>query len=289
MKFSQLISAAVLLIFIVNSAQAQLASTNNYAMPQFGLIEKGERTQRFSFFLNYNSFPLKTKESIVDFSYQDESPSPSEIKQIINLKNTSNVNGLVGGLEWQSKRNLIFRFLIGGGGSNGRRTRGNYFAFGTGYAFGNERIQLFPMIDFMLINGKMKFADLKGDGYTVINEKEFSSNAITTELSTSFTGIKPALGINFNITKRIGINANVGYVMGNANGTTSISFSEDGPRDQDGNTTTISATEKLSESNVKFIVNGERETTRTSVFKTGGLTWSIGLNFNISNRLFDGK
>lgn len=289
MKFLQLISTAVLLIFILNSAQAQLASTNDFAMPKFGLIEKGERAQRISFFLNYNSFPMKTKESIVDFSYRDESPSPSEIKQTINLNNTSNVTGLVGGLEWQTKRNLMFRLFIGGGGSNGRRTKGNYFSFGTGYAIGNERIQVFPMIDFMLINGKMNFADLKGDGYTVINEKEFYSNAINTYLTTSFTGIKPALGANFNINKRIGINANVGYVMGSANGTTSINFSEDGPRDQDGNTTTISATEKLSESNVKFIVDGTRETTRTSVFKTGGLTWSVGLNFNIANRLFDGK
>lgn len=290
MKFLKLTSTFALLVLMTSSAMAQIASKNSPSpapSADFGIFKKADRTQRFSFFLNYGAFPISVKESTVNFSYKDESPSPSTIAQTINLKKSTSANGISGGLEWQSKRNLIFRVLFGGGKGTDKATSATSFTFGAGYAFGTPRFQVYPIIDFVVSNGNMTFADLKGDGYTEINEKIFTSNSISTKLSTSFSGIKPAVGLHYSITKRIGLNAHAGWLNGKANGTTKIEFSENGPRDADGNSTSITASELLSESNVKFEVDNIRETTRTSIFNAGGLTWSVGLTFEFSNRMRD--
>jgi hypothetical protein len=289
MKFLKLTSTFALLVVMTSTTMAQFALKNPNPAPSssFGLFEKADKTQRFSFFLNYGSFPLSVKESTVNFSYKDESPSPSTINQTINLVKSASANGISGGLEWQSRRNLIFRILFGGGKGSDKKTSASSFTFGLGYALGTPRFQVYPMIDFVASNGNMTFADLKGDGYTVINEKEFKSKAISTKLSTSFSGFKPAVGMHYSITKRIGLNAHAGWLVGKANGTTKIEFSETGPNDQNGNATSVSATELLSEPNVTFEVNKIRETTRTSIFNAGGLTWSVGLTFEFSNRIRD--
>jgi hypothetical protein len=289
MKFLKLTSTFALLVVMTSTTMAQFAAKSPSPAPSssFGLFEKADKMQRFSFFLNYGSFPISIKESTVNFSYKDESPSPSTINQTISLKKSSSANGISGGIEWQTRRNLIFRVLFGGGKGAGKQTSASSFTFGAGYAFGSPRFQVYPIIDFVASNGNMNLADLKGDGYVVINEKEFTTKAISTKLSTGFSGFKPAVGLHYSITKKIGVNAHAGWLVGKANGPTKIEFSEPGPKDKDGNNTTTTASELLSESNVTFEVNKIRETTRTSIFNAGGLTWSIGLSVDLSNRLRD--
>jgi hypothetical protein len=290
MKFLKLTSTFALLVVMTSTTMAQFALKSPSPAPgsSFGLFKKANKMQRFSFFLNYGTFPISVKESAVNFSYRDESPVPSTIAQTINLKKSSSANGISAGIEWQTKRNLIFRVLFGGGKGAGKKTSASSFTLGAGYAFGTPRFQVYPMLDLVLSNGEMNFADLKGDGYVVINETEFYSTSISTKLTTGFSGYKPAVGAHYSITKRIGLNAHAGWLVGKANGITKVEFSENS-KDVDGNSTTISASELLSESNVKFEVDKIRETTRTSIFNAGGLTFSVGVTFDLSNRLRDNE
>ena len=284
MKFLQCISAAFLAVGMTNAVHAQSTSTDS--KPKFGIFPKATKAQRVSFFLNYNSFPLMTKESSINFSYLDESPTPSEIKQTIALNQTSNTTGLIGGFEWQSKRNLVYRLAFGRGKSNGRKTEGDYLLCGFGYAMGSKRVQLFPFIDLIQTQGTMELADLKGDGFTVINNSEFYSNAISTSLSATFRGIRPSLGLNINVSKWVSLNANAGYVLQTSKFKAEINFSEPVTNTTTNETTYTNATETLEEKNLSFVVNGVREIGKVSIFETGGLNWTVGLNINISNRLF---
>jgi hypothetical protein len=292
MKFFKLTLTFALLVVMTSTTMAQFAAKNSPTpapSSSFGLFEKADKMQRFSFFLNYGAFPISVKESSVNFSYKDESPSPSTISQTINLKKSTSANGISGGIEWQTRRNLIFRVLFGGGKGSDKKTSASSFTFGAGYAFGSPRFQVYPIIDFVASNGNMNLANLKGDGYVIINEQEFNSSAISTKLSTSFSGFKPAVGLHYSITKKIGINAHAGWLVGKANGTTKLEFSETNPtkKDANGNSVTTSASELLSEPNVKFEVNNIREDIRTSIFNAGGLTWSIGISIDLKNRLRD--
>ncbi len=57
---------------------------------------------------------------------------------------------------------------------------------------------------------------------------------------------------------------------------------------EDNSDTTLSASEKISESNVEFLLNNKRVTTRPDIFGGRGLSWNIGITLG-KNRMFDGK
>lgn len=268
---------------------AQFASKNAFAKPEI-LLEKNKdnRAQRVSFVLNYGFHPISVKASAVELKYTDESPSPDVLKQKIDLLDSKGALGLSGGIEWQSKRNLMHRICFGGGKNGSSNTRSNYFDFGMGYAFGSERFQFYPMIDFIASNATIKFGDFENKtGYAEINNVSFTNDKISTELNMSFAGFRPSVGFHFAITKNIGIQANVGYLMSNPNGSTEIKFSAPNP-DTDAESQTLNASEKISEANVEFLVNSKRTTTRPDIFSGRGLSWNIGITLG-KNRMFDGK
>lgn len=274
------------------SIYAQFASKSPFAKPEI-LLEKNNdgRAQRVSFVLNYGLHPISVKASTVELKYTDESPSPDVLQQKRDLVDSKGPLAISGGIEWQSKRNLMHRICFGGGKNGTSNTRANFFDFGMGYAFGSERFQFYPMIDYIASNATIKFGDFENKtGYAEINEVVFTNDKISTELKMSFAGFRPSLGFHFAITKNIGIQATVGYLMSNPNGSTRIDFSAPNPNPdpENSNTQTLSASEKISESNVEFLVNNKKVTTRPDIFGGRGLSWNIGITLG-KNRMFDGK
>ncbi len=278
-----------LVLFLVPFiASAQLSADKN-AVPFFPR-NKENKGQRFSFFLDYGIFPMAISKTQIAFSYEDESPSPDIISQTVDLEKSSFAKGFSGGFEWQSKRDIIYRLFFGGGKSAGKKTSTTQFIFGAGYAMGGERFQYYPYLDFLMINGDMKLAALQNNtGYIEINKTRFDNSSINTNLTSRFVGFRPSVGGHFFITNRIGVHANAGWLIGKGNGTSSIEFSATGPKDDNGNDTTISATEKLSEKNVTLTVDGKREINRASFFTPNGLSLTIGVTINFVNRLYDVK
>ncbi len=215
-----------ILSFSAMTIFAQFASKSVFARPEI-LLEKNKdnRAQRVSFVLNYGFHPISVKASTVELKYTDESPAPDVLQQKRDLSASN--GGLVfsAGIEWQSKRNLMHRICFGGGKNGSSNTRANFFDFGMGYAFGSERFQFYPMIDFIASNATIKFGDFENKtGYAEINNVSFTNDKISTDLEMSFAGFRPSLGFHFAITPNIGIQATVGYLMSNPNGTTTVNF-----------------------------------------------------------------
>lgn len=274
MKFS-FKNATLLTILLCFSASAIAQQKGGIIFP------KTKRAKRISLSLNYGLHPITASAANLSLKYTDESPAPDVLSQQVAVEQSDGARGLSGGIEWQSKRSLMYRFHFGGGRNGAKQTRANYFDFGFGYAMGNRRAQFYPMVDLILSNAVIEFGNFQNTtGYVEINGTQFNHETIKTNLVVSFAGWRPSFGAHLVLTKRIGLQGNIGWLMSKASKNVSLNFSAS---DANGNETT--ASEDLDQPNVELLYNGNRTTVLPEVFKGRGFAWNVGVTFGI-NRMF---
>jgi hypothetical protein len=291
---------SILFVLFFNYAFSQL---NHSAINQFSDLnsnnntprrEKESKVKRFAFHIESGVIPIGISTGTLDFAYKsaDFANVTAESKIDFVGKNTSRYTSFL--FEWQTKRNLIIRTLANTG-SNGKDVDLSNFGLGLGYAFGGERLQIFPFVDYGFGEAKLDLGSIKNKyQYLTINEKEFNSSTVQMKLSKNYTLLRPSIGFNLNIVKWVSLRANVGYSIASFKKFDPINFS--GTIEQYNKETAkyenVSQSTSLpfDSNELKIKYNGETFNSNSEIFnKTKGLNFSVGLSINLVNNLLDGR
>lgn len=280
-------------VFSQNSS-TDISLDENKKLSTLNARGRDAAVKRFGLHLETGILPIGTQQGLIDFSYVNPDYSSIKINNSIPIEELKHVRFTSMLFEWQSKRDIVFRTLFNVGKA-GNNISMSTFSLGLGYAFGGERLQVFPFVDFGFGNADIDLGNLVNKyKYMYINDKEFNSSVVDIKFSNSFTTIRPNLGFNFNIVKWLSLRANVGYSSIKFKKLSDITYS--GTVEQYNSTTGLydniaqSTYLPLSSPDQKILYNGENLTKDTNFFnKSGGLHYNVGLSINLVNNLFDGR
>jgi len=213
----------------------------------------------------------------IQFYYRDESPAPDDF--YTNIELTGKTIYTVGGnFNNYSKMNRAYWDLTG------NLYFGKYFGADVGASLGYPLFlngnKSFSILPTATVGGGFYNKDLgtleNNTTYIQVNDTRFKDyENVDISLSGFYVFLKPTIAFIFDVSHNAQVRLSGSYLI-NADFSPEINFNGTG---QNGDN--ASDSEKLSESNLAFFIDGER--TNDSPFKLSGLEARIGVSFSVGD------
>lgn len=249
--------------------------TKYYYLPKFKFFEKLPRLTRFSAFVNAGVVPLTVKQANINFAYIDESPSKDNMQSIIQLQNRMiGYGGQVGG-EVELDSSTVWRgYYQYAANSEGATSA---VGFGIGKLLGRKKNKRIG-VDLQFGSAYVKLGDLfQNDVFIQVNGSRFYSNSVALRYRNYFMAVHPYFSVEKALKNNFSLRLNVGLAAG-LHTKSLITF-----KGSDNNGKSVKATEKLTEPNVTFIVDGEKSTS-ARLFGILGPQVSVAAYYTIYHR-----
>lgn len=223
---------------------------------------------------------VSSEKATLFLNYVDESPTPDFLNTSTTLEEGSLGAGVHLGFEGGVRNGYHLELVATGTFGKATRLGGDV---GIGYNFSlGEKFTLRPVLGLAFGSTRVSLGEMQNRSTWIeVNSVRFYDRSVTTSLRAREFGIRPRLDIVYKFNDRFDIKLFAGYFLGLGQTTPFIHFS--GNQGENNESGSITAREKVTESNVGFFVDSEETTDKLPV-KFNGLQFGLGVSYNIAKK-----